>query len=156
MSQHGLASRHAYAEVPPRVEYELTWLGRTLIEPIQTLTTWAEANGEAILDAQDTNPPSRVARRTAARSSFSTASTSTRSPHSSAVTSSQTPGARPPARPARPRPRELTRSNQTKQRTHNHGPPRVNYPTGLRWLRGATDGLGRGITTAFAQAGAPG
>ena len=45
--------RHAYAEAPPRVEYELTELGRTLIDPITMLAHWAEANGDAILDAQD-------------------------------------------------------------------------------------------------------
>jgi DNA-binding HxlR family transcriptional regulator len=53
LERHGLVSRHAYAEVPPRVEYALTELGRTLIEPIGFLTRWAEDNGEAILDAQD-------------------------------------------------------------------------------------------------------
>ena len=50
---HGLVRRHAYAEVPPRVEYELTPLGATLIEPIHVLTEWARANGDAVLDALD-------------------------------------------------------------------------------------------------------
>jgi DNA-binding HxlR family transcriptional regulator len=49
----GLVARHAYAEAPPRVEYELTELGSTLIDPIKMLAPWAEANGDAILDAQD-------------------------------------------------------------------------------------------------------
>jgi DNA-binding HxlR family transcriptional regulator len=49
----GLVARHVYAEAPPRVEYELTELGRTLIDPIRMLAQWAEANGDAILDAQD-------------------------------------------------------------------------------------------------------
>jgi DNA-binding HxlR family transcriptional regulator len=53
LERHGLVSRRAYAEVPPRVEYDLTELGRTLVEPIGMLTTWAEVNGWAILDAQD-------------------------------------------------------------------------------------------------------
>lgn len=35
------------------MDYELTALGRTLIETIEILTRWAEANGEAILEAQD-------------------------------------------------------------------------------------------------------
>ncbi|MFI6622639.1 winged helix-turn-helix transcriptional regulator [Streptomyces sp. NPDC050528] len=53
---HGLVHRHAYAEAPPRVEYELTPLGATLIDPIHILTEWARANGEAVLDALDTAP----------------------------------------------------------------------------------------------------
>jgi hypothetical protein len=47
------SDRHAYTEAPPRVDYELTELGRTLIDPIRMLAQWAEANGDAILDAQD-------------------------------------------------------------------------------------------------------
>ncbi|WP_030903888.1 winged helix-turn-helix transcriptional regulator [Streptomyces sp. NRRL F-5126] len=53
LQAHGLIRRHAYAEAPPRVEYELTPLGATLIDPIHTLTEWARANGEAVLDALD-------------------------------------------------------------------------------------------------------
>ncbi|WP_413760791.1 winged helix-turn-helix transcriptional regulator [Streptomyces sp. MMBL 11-3] len=53
LEAHGLVRRHAYAEVPPRVEYELTALGETLIDPIHTLTEWARANGDAVLDALD-------------------------------------------------------------------------------------------------------
>ncbi|KUN29537.1 HxlR family transcriptional regulator [Streptomyces antibioticus] len=56
LEAHGLIRRHAYAEVPPRVEYELTQLGATLIEPIHTLAEWARANGEAVLDALDADP----------------------------------------------------------------------------------------------------
>ncbi len=54
LESHGLVRRHAYAEVPPRVEYELTPLGATLIDPIHILTKWATANGEAVLEAQET------------------------------------------------------------------------------------------------------
>lgn len=53
LQAHGLVRRHAYAEVPPRVEYELTPLGATLIEPIHMLTEWARTNGDAVLDALD-------------------------------------------------------------------------------------------------------
>lgn len=53
LEAHGLVRRQAYAEAPPRVEYELTPLGATLIEPIHTLTEWARANGDAVLDALD-------------------------------------------------------------------------------------------------------
>jgi DNA-binding HxlR family transcriptional regulator len=56
LEAHGLISRHAYAEVPPRVEYELTPLGATLIDPIHMLTEWARANGDAVLDALEPGP----------------------------------------------------------------------------------------------------
>ncbi|BCK67408.1 hypothetical protein Srufu_013610 [Streptomyces libani subsp. rufus] len=42
--------------MPPRVEYELTPLGATLIDPIHVLTEWARANGDAVLDALDADP----------------------------------------------------------------------------------------------------
>ncbi|MFJ3892231.1 winged helix-turn-helix transcriptional regulator [Streptomyces sp. NPDC090083] len=54
LQTHGLVRRHAYAEAPPRVEYELTSLGASLLDPIHTLTEWARANGDAVLDALDT------------------------------------------------------------------------------------------------------
>ena len=46
-------TRTDYGGVPPRVEYELTELGNTLMEPVRMLTMWAEENGEAVLAAQE-------------------------------------------------------------------------------------------------------
>ena len=42
LTRDGLVSRSAYAEVPPRVEYTLTELGHTLLEPITGLAAWVE------------------------------------------------------------------------------------------------------------------
>lgn len=53
LQANGLVTRHDYGGVPPRVEYELTDLGRTLMAPIRLLTEWAEDNGEAVLAAQE-------------------------------------------------------------------------------------------------------
>jgi DNA-binding HxlR family transcriptional regulator len=50
---YGLVERRAYAEAPPRVEYNLTELGLTLVEPIAVLTDWARSNGEAIVSFQE-------------------------------------------------------------------------------------------------------
>ncbi|MFF0824878.1 winged helix-turn-helix transcriptional regulator [Micromonospora haikouensis] len=55
LQAYGLVERHAYAEAPPRVEYSLTSLGQTLVEPIKVLTDWARENGEAIVDFQEQN-----------------------------------------------------------------------------------------------------
>lgn len=41
-----LVVRTVYAEVPARVEYTLTPLGRSAGEPLRALRTWVEANTE--------------------------------------------------------------------------------------------------------------
>jgi DNA-binding HxlR family transcriptional regulator len=41
LERDGLVSRTVFPEVPPRVEYELTATGRTLIEPAVALAEWA-------------------------------------------------------------------------------------------------------------------
>jgi DNA-binding HxlR family transcriptional regulator len=61
LERHGLVARTAFNEVPLRVEYALTPLGQGLIEPIASLTRWAEENGEAVLGAQDSFADSRSA-----------------------------------------------------------------------------------------------
>jgi DNA-binding HxlR family transcriptional regulator len=48
----GLVSRTAYATVPPRVDYELTELGRTLLAPITALHEWAVAHRDDIRQAR--------------------------------------------------------------------------------------------------------
>ncbi|GAA5113636.1 winged helix-turn-helix transcriptional regulator [Pseudonocardia adelaidensis] len=49
----GLVERRVYAEAPPRVEYGLTELGRSLEEPIAMLTEWARSNGEAVARSRE-------------------------------------------------------------------------------------------------------
>jgi len=41
LERDGLVTRTVYAEVPPRVEYELTAAGRTLTEPLKALERWS-------------------------------------------------------------------------------------------------------------------
>ena len=53
MERDGLVTREIFAEVPPRVEYTLTDLGRSLIDPISIISDWAEANVYRITAAQD-------------------------------------------------------------------------------------------------------
>lgn len=42
LERDGLVARKVYPVVPPRVEYSLTRLGRTLIEPLRGLCRWSE------------------------------------------------------------------------------------------------------------------
>ncbi|GHH69633.1 HxlR family transcriptional regulator [Kitasatospora indigofera] len=50
---YGLVERRAYPEAPPRVEYTLTELGLTLVEPIAVLTDWARSYGGAVVSFQE-------------------------------------------------------------------------------------------------------
>jgi DNA-binding HxlR family transcriptional regulator len=43
----------AYAEAPPRVEYALTGLGRSLLEPIRAFGDWAVAHADEVPAAQE-------------------------------------------------------------------------------------------------------
>ena len=49
----GLIKRTVYAEVPPRVEYELTELGHSLLVPVLGLLGWAEDNSDRVRTARD-------------------------------------------------------------------------------------------------------
>jgi DNA-binding HxlR family transcriptional regulator len=42
LERDGLVQRKVYPVVPPRVEYSLTRLGRTLIDPLRALCRWSE------------------------------------------------------------------------------------------------------------------
>jgi DNA-binding HxlR family transcriptional regulator len=42
LERDGLVARKVYPVVPPRVEYSLSRLGRTLIEPLRGLCRWSE------------------------------------------------------------------------------------------------------------------
>lgn len=53
LERDGLLKRHVYAEVPPRVEYELTALGRGLIDPVRGLVSWLQTNWPVIRTARD-------------------------------------------------------------------------------------------------------
>lgn len=52
MERDGMATRTLYPTIPPRVDYALTDLGRSLIEPVKALGAWAVANAHTIQEAQ--------------------------------------------------------------------------------------------------------
>lgn len=53
LERDGILTRHSYPENPPRVEYALTPLGRTLIPPLTALGRWAEEHFDEVLAARD-------------------------------------------------------------------------------------------------------
>ena len=63
LERDGLVRRTIYAEIPPRVEYELTALGHTLCGPLGSLTQWAHDNFEEVKKAQAEFDSERAAAR---------------------------------------------------------------------------------------------
>ncbi|WP_043733176.1 helix-turn-helix domain-containing protein [Kutzneria sp. 744] len=53
LERDGLVARHIHAEMPPRVQYELTDLGRSLYKPLQAIGRWAEEHTAEVLAARD-------------------------------------------------------------------------------------------------------
>ena len=52
LERDGIVSRTVHATVPPRVDYALTSLGRSVLEPVTALTGWAAAHGTDIAAAR--------------------------------------------------------------------------------------------------------
>ena len=50
----GLIIRKAYPEIPPRVEYELTSRGKSLLPLIDNLLSWASTNMDGIMQSRET------------------------------------------------------------------------------------------------------
>jgi DNA-binding HxlR family transcriptional regulator len=46
MERDGLISRMVYPVVPPKVEYRVTNMGRSLLAPLRQLCLWAKAHGK--------------------------------------------------------------------------------------------------------------
>jgi len=53
LERDGLVTRTVFPTVPPRVDYELTRLGRSLLEPVNGLGLWARQNQPAIRQARE-------------------------------------------------------------------------------------------------------
>ncbi|WP_318764544.1 winged helix-turn-helix transcriptional regulator [Agrobacterium fabrum] len=52
LERDGLVKRTLFPTIPPRVDYELTEVGRTLLAPVMALVTWANSNKENIQTAR--------------------------------------------------------------------------------------------------------
>ena len=53
LEEDGFVSRSVYKEVPMRVEYELTELGKSIVPIIHQLTEWAQTNMKSILEKRN-------------------------------------------------------------------------------------------------------
>ena len=60
LERDGLVKRTAYPTVPPRVDYELTTLGRSLTEPLAGMAQWASVKRAEIENAQRRYDESRA------------------------------------------------------------------------------------------------
>jgi DNA-binding HxlR family transcriptional regulator len=52
LERDGLVSRIVHATVPPRVDYALTPLGESVLEPLTVLMQWAQDHGTDVADAR--------------------------------------------------------------------------------------------------------
>jgi DNA-binding HxlR family transcriptional regulator len=52
LERDGLVSRTVHATVPPRVDYALTPLGESVLEPLTGLMVWAQAHGTDVAEAR--------------------------------------------------------------------------------------------------------
>lgn len=52
LERDGMVVRKVFPEVPPRVEYELTDLGKSLLGPTQGLVDWSKAHWEQVRRSQ--------------------------------------------------------------------------------------------------------
>ena len=52
LEREGLVTRTVFPTIPPRVDYELTPLGRSLLEPVSALATWAIDHRSEIEEAR--------------------------------------------------------------------------------------------------------
>ncbi|WP_207532217.1 winged helix-turn-helix transcriptional regulator [Desertivirga arenae] len=53
LEEDGLVSRQVFAEIPPRVEYQLTDLGRSLLSQLIHLSEWASENMTKIFESRE-------------------------------------------------------------------------------------------------------
>lgn len=52
LERNGLVSRHYFAEVPPRVEYELSGMGKSMLHPLEAFTSWITEHWPAMEQAR--------------------------------------------------------------------------------------------------------
>jgi DNA-binding HxlR family transcriptional regulator len=62
LERDGLLTRTVFPTIPPRVDYELTDLGRSLLKPVDALGRWARAHHATIVRARERFDQAAMAR----------------------------------------------------------------------------------------------
>ena len=57
LEQHGLISKKIYAELPPKVEYSLTKLGKSVLPVVNALGKWGDDHQEELRGSIAKSPP---------------------------------------------------------------------------------------------------
>lgn len=63
LERDGLVKRTVYPTNPPQVDYALTKLGQTLLEPVRVLAVWAQGHRSEVMKARDVFDRSPARRR---------------------------------------------------------------------------------------------
>jgi len=66
LERDGLVTRTVTPSIPPRVDYELTEMGRELREPLSTLSRWAVGNRDRVQAARERYSEAQGQRQAAA------------------------------------------------------------------------------------------
>jgi DNA-binding HxlR family transcriptional regulator len=74
LERDGLVTRTVFPTIPPRVDYALTALGRSLLEPVNSLGDWARRNIARIDAARSAFDGARVEKKVARREPVSSPS----------------------------------------------------------------------------------
>lgn len=53
LERDGILKREMFAEVPPKVEYQLTSLGSSILNPMKEIVIWIEGNWSTIRTSRD-------------------------------------------------------------------------------------------------------
>ncbi|HET6449923.1 MAG TPA: helix-turn-helix domain-containing protein [Spirochaetia bacterium] len=61
LERDGIVKRKIYASVPPKVEYSLTPLGKSLTGLLESVRNWAETHIESVLESQKAHDSARPA-----------------------------------------------------------------------------------------------
>lgn len=60
LEEHGIITKKIYPQLPPKVEYSLTEIGRSLMPVIDAMNVWGDENRAFLEETISKNPKTRV------------------------------------------------------------------------------------------------